>query len=66
MNVIEQIDREIEALEKRKAAIQKKCSHPDITKINKGDSGNILTGRDQSYWSDNTCNLCGHRWTSEQ
>jgi hypothetical protein len=66
MNVIDQIDDQIDALKKRKAEIQQACSHPDKRSVNKGDDGNILTGREESYWTDHTCNLCGHKWTTSQ
>lgn len=63
MSIIAKIDAEIAALEKKKAAIQKKCSHPVTKEKRGGDSGNILTGRDPSSWIDYTCELCGKQWT---
>lgn len=66
MNIIDQIDRDIAALKARKAAIQEKCSHPDITSTKRGDSGNTLTGREESSWACHTCNLCSQTWTTDR
>jgi hypothetical protein len=65
MIIIAKIDKEIAALEKKKAAIQKKCSHPATTKRRWYHEGNILTGRDDSSGVDYKCELCGAKWTRE-
>jgi hypothetical protein len=62
MSIILEIEKQIEALEQKKADIQNKCSHPSVKKVGRGDEGNILTGRDPSYWTQCTCELCGLRW----
>lgn len=66
MNIIEKIDKEIDALLDRKEKIQSACSHPDKSSVKNGDSGNVMTGRDPSYWVDHECNLCGKRWRDSQ
>jgi len=66
MNIIDQIDSEIAALRKRKETIQKACSHPEKTSVNKGSDGDIMNGRDPSYWREHTCHLCGLKWTTSQ
>lgn len=66
MNIIDKIDEQVNVLLKRKAEIQQSCSHPDRTSVDRGDEGNILTGREESYWTEHYCNLCGHKWTTSQ
>jgi len=66
MSIIKQIDDQIAALKKKKAAIQKKCSHPAVKSKTHCDDGNILTGRDPSSWTDHTCELCGYQWQTEK
>ena len=63
MGIIAKIDKEIAALKKKKAAIQKKCSHPSTIKRPWYHEGNILTGRDDSSGVDYFCELCGAEWT---
>jgi hypothetical protein len=66
MSIIKEIDDQIAALRKKKAAIQKKCSHPAVKSRTYCDEGNILTGRDPSCWTDHTCELCGYQWQTEK
>ena len=66
MSIIKEIDDQIAALRKKKAAIQKKCSHPAVKSKTYCDEGNILTGRDPSCWTDHTCELCGYQWQTEK
>ena len=62
-DIIAKIDKEIAALEKKKAAIQKKCSHPATIERPWYHDGNILTGREDSSGVDCECELCGAKWT---
>jgi hypothetical protein len=66
MSIIKEIDDQIAALKKKKAEIQKKCSHPAVKSKTHYDDGNIMTGRDPSSWTDHTCELCGHQWQTEK
>lgn len=63
MNIIEKIDMDIAALHKRKADIQEKCSHPEVTTEYWTTDGNILTGRDPTAGYTNTCALCCKVWS---
>ena len=47
-------------------SIQSLCPHPNATKIKRGDSGNIMTGRDESYWKKCKCPDCGKQWNEDQ
>jgi hypothetical protein len=66
MNIIEKIDKEIEALKIRKQDIQARCSHPDFSTTSWGTEGNVMVGRDPSYGKTHVCNLCSHKWDTKQ
>ena len=66
MNQIDRINRKIKRLEEEKAAIQEACSHPKVKRVGRGDSGNILTGRDPSSWYECECKLCQKKWSEPQ
>lgn len=63
---IQEIDDEIARLREEKCVIQSKCSHPSVIRKGRGDSGNILTGRDPSSWYACECELCGKHWNEPQ
>lgn len=67
MKVIEQIDKQITELQKKKEAIQNECSHPlSALEINyRSDTGNYDPSSDK-YWKDMDCGLCGKHWTEDQ
>lgn len=65
MSIMDEISKQIEDLEAKRESIRSKCSHPSVKRTPKGDSGNILTGRDASYWDDCECELCGKRWSED-
>lgn len=52
--------------EKHLELLQEACTHPKAKKINRGSSGNIMTGRDPSYWRECTCPDCGKQWEEPQ
>lgn len=61
MNIIAQIDQEIVDLQKRKASIQDKCSHPETNSTwhtTKNDYGLGDGG-----WYSYECLLCGKKYT---
>lgn len=64
MNRIDEINEEISRLHKEKEEIQEQCPHPPLCFRYQfqGDSGNWDRNED-SYWTNNSCTLCGKRWT---
>jgi hypothetical protein len=65
-SIVQDIDDQIDLLYARKARIQDKCSHPEHERTPHGDGGNIMTGRDASYWYECYCSLCDKRWNEPQ
>lgn len=45
--------------------LQKLCSHPDVIKKYRGNTGNYDPCAD-SYWIEYDCPDCGKRWIEEQ
>ena len=45
--------------------LQELCTHPDITKQYRGDTGNYDPSQD-SYWINWHCPDCDKRWTTPQ
>lgn len=45
--------------------LQAACSHPDVTKQYRGDTGNYDPSQD-SYWINWHCSDCDKRWTTPQ
>lgn len=64
MSRIDEIHREIAALDKELADIQSSCSHPDPCVEYKygSNTGNWDKG-DDCYWIDFKCSLCDLNWT---
>lgn len=63
MNIIDQIDADIAKLEMKKRDIQGKCSHPSVTSALKHVDEIDCLDLPEASWAENTCNLCGHKWT---
>jgi hypothetical protein len=42
------------------------CPHENTSRVNRGSEGNILTGRDPSYWVECECPDCGKTWIENQ
>lgn len=47
------------------AELQHECTHPDVTKQYRGDTGNYDPSQD-SYWINWHCPDCGKRWRTDQ
>lgn len=63
---LKRIQDEQKKLDDELETIRAICSHPNATKVNRGSEGNILTGRDPSYWRECSCPDCGQIWTEDQ
>lgn len=63
---IQEIMREVEELHEEMAGLQERCNHPGASRRARGDSGNIMTGRDASYWYEYECSLCFKKWSAPQ
>lgn len=58
------ITHQIEKLKKELTALQESCTHPRVSKENKGNTGNYDPSAD-CYWTEFTCPDCGKWWTEE-
>lgn len=61
---VENIYKEIEALEKRIEKIQNKCRHENVLKEHHGNTGN-WDPNDDCYWTDFHCPDCDKRWSED-
>lgn len=61
----ESIDRREDKLAKELAKLQTLCTHPNVKKTHKSNTGNYDPSAD-SYWIEFVCPDCCKRWTEEQ
>lgn len=59
------IHNKISKLYEQLAQLQSLCTHPNVTKKFKGDTGNYDPSADR-YWIEWACPDCGKRWTTDQ
>lgn len=52
-------------LQKKLVELQDECTHPNVEKQYKADTGNWDRG-DDSYWINFTCHDCRKRWMEDQ
>ena len=45
--------------------LQSKCTHPDVTKEYKSNTGNYDPSADR-YWINFHCHVCDKKWTEDQ
>lgn len=45
---------------------QSACTHPLIARETKNDGSTGNWDRNDMYWTDHKCRLCGKRWTTNQ
>lgn len=64
-NKWESIDRREEKLAKELAKLQSLCTHPNVNKTHKSNTGNYDRSAD-SYWIEFVCPDCRKRWIEEQ
>lgn len=64
--ILETLHAEILERQEKIKQIQGECSHPlsARTTENKGNTGNW--DRDDSYWTEHECGLCGLKWHTDQ
>ena len=60
------IEKKIDFWYKKQKQLEAKCKHKNATKTNEGSDGNIMVGRDPSYWRNCNCPDCGKHWTEDQ
>lgn len=65
MKIVQEINLRIKALERQKAEIQNKCSHPGHTRTARANTGNYDPFSDR-YWYDCKCTLCEKFWREDQ
>jgi len=61
----ESIDRREEKLARELSKLQSVCSHPNVKKEYKSNTGNYDPTAD-SYWIDFQCPDCRKRWSEDQ
>lgn len=62
----EHLEKEEKRIREELKELQENCPHSNAVRKNRGDCGNILTGRDPSYWVHCSCPDCGKVWTEDQ
>jgi len=64
MNTVQQLQQEIQKLEKQVELIQNQCNHPEAARIKQpgANTGNYDPSAD-SYWVKHECGLCKKKWT---
>lgn len=60
-----QLELLIEALQKDLASLKESCTHPNVAKIAKSDTGNWCPV-DDAYWYECKCPDCDKRWNEDQ
>lgn len=65
MNLVQKLREEIKEISKKIEAIQSECNHPKsaLDSKSKGSTGGYDA---DTYWTENTCGLCGKFWTVDK